>query len=76
MPDEYQSWERVQQSAGSRGPFTPRVSTVKVAGHGPRENPYRKEAERDRIIFRWVMGGVIVVGLMLAIVLWSVLMAD
>lgn len=75
MPDEFQSWERAQRPTERRGSFTPKVSAVKFAGHAPRENRYRREAERDRIIFRWLMSAVLIVALLLGIVFWNVLAA-
>jgi hypothetical protein len=77
MPDEQTRWERLLSHRGEKGTFHARQRTDDVRRRQQQqatENPYRKEAARDRLMFRWA---VLVVLLLISISLlvWQVFFA-
>jgi len=77
MADEFSKWQRKQPASSDRKPYEAKwrashLGNVKNGGRG--ENPYLKEAQRDKIIFRvFLIGLLIVVG---AVVLWYFLVVS
>ncbi len=63
MADEFTKWQRNQPSpqVDHKRPMEVkwRASHTSFTKRG--DNPYKKEAERDRVIFRWIMAVVFIV---------------
>lgn len=70
MADETERWDRIQQDRSDRSPFQAKASPVSLyASPERRRNLDKEEAERDRLVFRWVMFGLFFVGLIGALFL-------
>lgn len=56
MADESERWNRVQRPDGPRAPFHAKASPVALhTDPARRRNLDKEEAARDRMIFRWVI---------------------
>lgn len=70
MADEIERWERVQGTPQQRQPFQARNSTAaRHADPHLRRNMDKEEAARDRIIFRWVLVVLSLIGLLMVLIL-------
>lgn len=70
MADETERWERVQGTPQQRQPFQARNSTAaRHADPDLRRNMDKEEAARDRIIFRWVLVVLSLIGLLAVLIL-------
>jgi hypothetical protein len=63
MSDEFSNWQRREsRSSSEKKPLDVKWRATHGAGYRTKsDNPYKAEAERDRVIFRWVMISVFIV---------------
>jgi hypothetical protein len=74
MPDEHTQWERVSARSAQKNAFQPRQRTDQVRRVRSKRNPYRDEAERDRLLMRWVIA-VIILLICIGVLIWRVFFA-
>ena len=67
MSDEFSNWHRVQDRASVKEPFATKARHIHRYGRPQRVNHARREAERDRIIFLWIMAILVAVGIVVAV---------
>lgn len=77
MADEFSNWQRKQPVSQDRKPYEAKwrashLGNVRSGGKG--ENPYHKEAQRDKIIFRIIILSLVI--LVAAAVLWYFLVVS
>ncbi len=72
MADESERWAQAQKDRENREPFQAKASAVALhTDPQRRRNLDKEEAERDRLIFRWVMmvgGFLLLVGLLFFVI--------
>jgi hypothetical protein len=66
MPDEFTSWRRTNDRSPDRDRFVTKARHIHRFGRPQRVNQARREAERDRVIFLWVMAGLVAIGIVVA----------
>jgi hypothetical protein len=67
MPDEFSSWRRMGDRPPVKEPFVPKALHIHRFGRKERVNRARREAERDRVIFLWVMAALVAIGIVTAV---------
>lgn len=67
MPDEFSSWRRLHERPQVKEPFVTKARHIHRFGRGDKVNTAKQEAERDRIIFLWVMAALVAVGIVVAV---------
>ena len=67
MPDEFSSWRRMHDRSPVKEPFVTKARHIHRFGRPQRINQARREAERDRVIFLWIMAALVAVGIVVAV---------
>ncbi len=67
MADDFSNWQRVNERPQVKEPFTSRARHIHRFGREKQINEAKKEAERDRLIFLWIMAALVAVGIVVAI---------
>ena len=67
MPDEFSSWRRLHSKQPVKEPFVTKARHIHRFSRGDKVNRAKLEAERDRIIFLWVMAALVAVGIVVAV---------
>lgn len=70
MSDEIERWERVQGAPQQRQPFQARNSTdTRHSDPYQRRNLDKEEAARDRVIFRWSLVVLSLIGVLATLII-------
>lgn len=72
MPDEFSNWRRLHERPQVKEPFTSKAKHIHRYSHPKRENTAKREAEKDRVIFLWIMAALVAVGIVVAIAAFMV----
>ncbi len=67
MPDEFSSWRRMHERSPVKDPFVSKARHIHRFGRSQRVNHSKHEAEKDRVIFLWVMAGLVAIGIVTAV---------
>jgi hypothetical protein len=67
MPDEFSSWRRMHDRSPVKEPFVTKTRHIHRFGRPERINRAKREAERDRIIFLWIMAALVAIGIVVAV---------
>ena len=67
MPDEFSSWRRMHDRPVAKDRFVSKARHIHRFGRVARVNRARKEAERDRVIFLWIMAALVAVGIVVSV---------
>jgi hypothetical protein len=65
MSDQFSKWQRPLGKPETKKPLEVKWRATHAGSARPKDgsNPYKAEADRDRVIFRWVMLLLVVAGL-------------
>lgn len=67
MPDEFSSWRRMHERSPVKDPFVSKARHIHRFGRAERVNRAKHEAEKDRVIFLWVMAALVAIGIVVAV---------
>lgn len=67
MPDEFSNWRRIHERPRAKEPYVSKLRHIHRFGRVQRVNRAKREAERDRVIFLWVMAALLAVGIVVAV---------
>jgi cytoskeletal protein RodZ len=70
MPEDFTNWQKSQPNP-PRKPLDLRWRASHASNQKPKVNPHRQEAERDRVVFRWVLGVVLLL-IAFGVIIWIV----
>lgn len=72
MSDEFSSWRRLQERNQVKDQFVSKARHIHRFHRPQRVNRAKREAERDRIIFLWVMAAIVAVGIVVAVAMFLI----
>ena len=67
MPDDFSNWRRQNDRPGGKEPFVSKARHIHRFGRPHQVNKAKREAERDRVIFLWIMAALVAVGIVVAV---------
>ena len=67
MPDDFSSSRRMHERSSVKEPFVSKARHIHRFGRTARENRAKQEAEKDRVIFLWVMAALVAIGIVVAV---------
>ena len=67
MPDEFSSSRRIHERSPEKEPFVSKARHIHRFGRNDRVNHAKLEAEKDRVIFLWIMAGLVAIGIVVAV---------
>ncbi len=67
MSDEFSSSRRVHERPSEKEPFVSKARHIHRFGRHDRVNLAKLEAEKDRVIFLWIMAGLVAIGIVVAV---------
>lgn len=67
MPDEFSTWRRLHERPRTNDPFQTKARHIHRFGRKRGQNVAKAEAQKDRIIFLWVMAILVGVGIVAAV---------
>jgi len=70
MSDNFSSWRRLQERSQEKDPFVSKARHIHRFHKPHHQNRAKREAERDRMIFLWVMAALVAVGVVVAVAMF------
>jgi len=70
MPDDFTSWQLHAERARDKEPFVSRARHIHRFNQPRGVNRARREAERDRVVFLWIMAALVAVGVVVAVTMF------
>jgi hypothetical protein len=70
MPDDFSSWRRLQERSQVKDPFVTKARHIHRFHKPHHQNRAKREAERDRMIFLWIMAILVAVGVVAAVAMF------
>lgn len=70
MSDNFSSWRRLQERSQSKDPFVSKARHIHRFNKPKSDNQAKREAERDRMIFLWIMAALVAVGVVVAVAMF------
>jgi hypothetical protein len=67
MSDDFSSSRRLQERSSEKEPFVSKARHIHRFHRPQTLNRAKREAERDRIIFLWIMAAIVAVGIVVAV---------
>lgn len=67
MSDEFSSSRRMPERSPVKEPFVSKARHIHRFGRHDRVNHAKREAEKDRVIFLWIMAGLVAIGIVVAV---------
>ena len=67
MSDDFNSGRRAQERVSDKDRFVTTARHIHRFNRPQRVNPAKREAERDRVIFLWVMAALVSIGIVVAV---------
>jgi hypothetical protein len=67
MPDDFFSSRRMHEKPQVKEPFVSKARHIHRFNRSERVNQAKQEAERDRIIFLWIMAALVAIGIVVAV---------
>jgi hypothetical protein len=72
MPDDFTSSQRLADRAQDKEPFVSKARHIHRFNQPRRVSRARREAEKDRMVFLWVMAALVAVGVVVAVAMFIV----
>jgi hypothetical protein len=70
MADDFSSWRRLQERSQVKDPFVSKARHIHRFHKPPIQNHAKREAERDRMVFLWIMAALVAVGVVAAVAMF------
>jgi len=70
MSDDFSSWRRLQERSQVKEPFISKARHIHRFNKPHHTNRAKREAERDRIIFLWIMAALVAVGVVVSVAMF------
>ena len=70
MADDFSSWRRLQERSQVKDPFVSKARHIHRFHKPQHQNQAKREAERDRAIFLWIMAALVAVGVVVAVAMF------
>ena len=67
MPDEFSNWRRLHERPQVKEPFSTKARHIHRYGKPQKENRAKREAEKDRVIFLWIMAALVAIGIVVVV---------
>ncbi len=67
MPDEFSSSRRINERSPEKEPFVSKARHIHRFGRHDHVNLSKREADKDRVIFLWIMAGLVAIGIVVAV---------
>ncbi len=72
MSDDFSSSRRLQERTSEKDPFVSKARHIHRFHRPQKINRARREAERDRVIFLWIMAAIVAVGIVVAVAMFLI----
>jgi len=72
MSDDFSSSHRLQDRSAVKDPFVSKARHIHRFHRPQHINRAKREAERDRVIFLWIMAAIVAVGIVVAVAMFLI----